>query len=571
LEAIRDTAQDVHASTGGVYSADPPVLRVISPLAEGSDRLVAQEALALGFELQCPLPFEREEYAHDFHTPESRADYLAMLANATAVLELDGSRASARQENESYETVGRMVLKQSDVLIAIWNGEAPEGQGGTGQIVAEAMRLEILTVWIQARAPHDMCVLVPPEPSVLGIEELPQRLRQLLLPPLPVPSDLRQEYFEEKQPRWTFGFLFRVFCDLFAEGKFTRPQWRLEDFASTTQAKWRHIRRTSPGLPQTVTAHIEAHFLRHYAWADRLADYYAHLYRSSFIAIYLLGGLAVLCALAAYALGWTETGHPRHRYELVWVALELFCILGIIQLYRLGTRRRWHDRWIDYRLLAEQLRQMRFLAPLGWRSSTFRVPAHDVHGDPRSTWITWHFRAIVREAGMVCARLDAPYRTAYHKLLTEQEIQEQITYHHDNAHRFHQLDHCLHWFGYIMFALTLLACLIHLMLGLLEIFFHGAMASPWLPRVLTVCAAVLPAFGAAIYGIRSQGEFQRITKRSEAMSAELSTIKAALTRAGPVLSANTLGQASEQVADIMTAEVLDWRIVFQERPLVLPG
>jgi hypothetical protein len=172
---------------------------------------------------------------------------------------------------------------------------------------------------------------------------------------------------------------------------------------------------------------------------------------------------------------------------------------------------------------------------------------------------------------MVCARLDAPYRTAYYKLLTEQEIQEQITYHHGNAHRFHQLDHCLHWFGYTLFALTLLACLTHLILGLLEIFFHGAMEAPWLLRVLTVCAAVLPAFGAAIYGIRSQGEFQRIAKRSEAMSAELSTIKAALTRAGPVLSANTLGQTAEQVADIMTAEVLDWRIVFQERPLVLPG
>jgi hypothetical protein len=120
---------------------------------------------------------------------------------------------------------------------------------------------------------------------------------------------------------------------------------------------------------------------------------------------------------------------------------------------------------------------------------------------------------------------------------------------------------------------------LHLILGFIEIFSEGhhaashgaAIESAWLPRVLTVCAAVLPALGAAIYGIRSQGELQRIPKRSEAMSAELGIIQDALTRAGPVLSSSTLGQAAEQVADIMTAEVLDWRIVFQERPLVLPG
>jgi hypothetical protein len=55
------------------------------------------------------------------------------------------------------------------------------------------------------------------------------------------------------------------------------------------------------------------------------------------------------------------------------------------------------------------------------------------------------------------------------------------------------------------------------------------------------------------------------------MSAELSTIQEELARSGPVLSSGTLGRAAEQVADIMTAEVLDWRIIFQERPLVLPG
>src|SRR4051794_15662149 len=38
------------------------LLRVVSPLAEGADRIVAEEGLILGYGLQSPLPFPRQEY-----------------------------------------------------------------------------------------------------------------------------------------------------------------------------------------------------------------------------------------------------------------------------------------------------------------------------------------------------------------------------------------------------------------------------------------------------------------------------------------------------------------------------
>jgi hypothetical protein len=59
LCAALDTVHRVHPDA---YDAAPPVLRVISPLAEGADRLVADEALALGAELVAPLPFARDFY-----------------------------------------------------------------------------------------------------------------------------------------------------------------------------------------------------------------------------------------------------------------------------------------------------------------------------------------------------------------------------------------------------------------------------------------------------------------------------------------------------------------------------
>lgn len=138
-ERIRQALLTVQAKAGEA------TLRVVSPLAEGADRLVAEEALKLNFELQCPLPFRREEYEKDFQTPESRERFQALLARASAVQELDGSRAARAA---AYEAVGRAVLRQCDVLIAVWDGQPPRSRGGTGQIVEEALALEIPVLWI---------------------------------------------------------------------------------------------------------------------------------------------------------------------------------------------------------------------------------------------------------------------------------------------------------------------------------------------------------------------------------------------------------------------------------------
>ena len=41
-------------------------MRVVSPLAEGTDRIFAEQALGLGFELCAVLPFPQAEFEKDF-------------------------------------------------------------------------------------------------------------------------------------------------------------------------------------------------------------------------------------------------------------------------------------------------------------------------------------------------------------------------------------------------------------------------------------------------------------------------------------------------------------------------
>lgn len=138
-----------------------PVLRVVSPLAEGADRFVAEEALALSYSLQSPLPFPRHEYEKDFTTPESRAVFNALLERSSEVVELPGSRSDA---NEAYEAVGRWVLSHSDILLAIWDGRLAAGRGGTGQIVKEALAQKITTLWVRPHGPA--CLLKSTDPLV---------------------------------------------------------------------------------------------------------------------------------------------------------------------------------------------------------------------------------------------------------------------------------------------------------------------------------------------------------------------------------------------------------------------
>src|SRR5208282_1280966 len=91
LQAIAQAAAAEAVIAREAYSSVPFTLRATSPLAEGADRLFAQAAIGLGYELQCPLPFAREEYCQDFTdgtgnpNPASIAEFNEILGQAIAV------------------------------------------------------------------------------------------------------------------------------------------------------------------------------------------------------------------------------------------------------------------------------------------------------------------------------------------------------------------------------------------------------------------------------------------------------------------------------------------------------
>ena len=135
-----DTALEVIATAHADVN-----LRIISPLAEGADRMVAQQALdKLNASLVVPLPLPVSEYLQDFNTPESKAEFLRLLERAEEVLLLP----NAGSREQCYLAAGMYVIKQCDILIVVWDGQPSRGTGGTAEIVHEARKLGLPIVWV---------------------------------------------------------------------------------------------------------------------------------------------------------------------------------------------------------------------------------------------------------------------------------------------------------------------------------------------------------------------------------------------------------------------------------------
>ncbi|MGC9318405.1 MAG: hypothetical protein ACP5KN_10295 [Armatimonadota bacterium] len=135
-------------------------LMVISPLAEGADRLVAEAALKRGAELMVPLPLPKDDYMTDFETEQSKRQFLALLEEAAEVTELP----RIEERDRAYAQVGEWVLDHSDALIAIWDGQAAQGTGGTADIAGRALDRGMPVLHIKAgnRKPGTT------EPTTLG-------------------------------------------------------------------------------------------------------------------------------------------------------------------------------------------------------------------------------------------------------------------------------------------------------------------------------------------------------------------------------------------------------------------
>jgi hypothetical protein len=599
------------------FSDAPAVLRAISPLAEGSDRMFAEQALDLGYALCCPMPFSQEEFEKDFMPPDaleenSVARFQGFLQRARAgagltIFELDGDRA----DKDVYGVAGRVVLNQSDLLIAVWDGHEAAGRGGTVDTLRDAVKYHVPVLWIDALEPASWQMLrtekdldcletgarCTPQrkPVVAGQSAAGQELAGVLTQivrgeialPAPESKDHRQprtqssapQYFDEHKPRLNLAVTWKLFRDCVGSARFRRPSFAVGDFVGQIRADW-PTRGDAGAAPVTdVEDWVNRRLRVHYAWSDKRGDLYADAYRSAYVLTYLLSAFAVFIALVPMAIGLDDD------VEVFFVWGELVTLLLIVVMFMWGGKRHWHERWMEYRLLAELVRQLRFLIPLGGGRPFPHVPIHLAgYGNPTQTWMSWHMRAIARATGIPQVRVTPAYVNDCLDNLAKVVCDPrggQLAFHENNEKRSENISHRLHIGSLILFGLTIVGIGFHLALSHAETFralhwLHEVLSQQLreaLQRWLVLASATLPAFGAALAGINNQGEFSRIAKRSAGMVDGFKrfrdSIQALRASAAGAAKAPKLSQViplARDVADMMVDEVSDWRVVFIDRP-----
>ena len=577
LSLIRECARHWAKEHIDLCGRDTATVRVISCMAEGVDRVAARLAMAKDFELQAVLPFSRAECEKDFASDKSAAEFREILENknCTSVIELDGGRSPSLC-SASYEAAGRTLLQQSDLVVAIWNGDKALGPGGTSQIAIEAAQQRIPVIWIYTKSPDEWTIASAVEDLAASsrirtkydraaeLAELCKIVLQIVEPPTSDVAELRK-YLSEKEPSINVGQIWQTFLRLTSGSTLSEEpsevacaigeQLKPKEAAI---AGWRTEAPDSCMLDGIVNKQIEDKLAEHYGWADALAAYYTALYRASFLANYILAAAAVGSALIGSALGWTEASHPLHRFTVIFNICEVACLVVILLNTGCARKMMWHRRALDYRLLAEWIRQYRFILPLaGSRMRANRARYLTTYGKPDESWMHWLLRAIIREAGLLTLKMEPTFLKQYQKWAGCALLRAQADYHRAIVRVVGKANHNLHQVMLVCFLTSLAGCFLHF-------FVHSA----WIEFM----AAVLPAIGSACGAIRVQGEFDKVVKQSRAMCRsmdEVATDFAAMELNPQALDSTRLSRHINEATALLNEETVGWNTVFQDKPVDL--
>ncbi|MGH6767547.1 MAG: hypothetical protein ACRECO_00850 [Xanthobacteraceae bacterium] len=598
FDAVDAAAAAIYRDNSAFYAAAGErtyTVRLISGFAEGADQ-IAVAACPPSWTIEAILPFPRDEYLKDFAQSAAgdgrdvRSEFLASLARASAVTELP---ARPEDRDHAYVIAGNFLLQQIDLLIAVWDGEPPK-RGGTGAIAQEARQGGIPVVWVATQKDCEPVIIdrFDDDTPVVTAQDWSEALTKTELPPLFAAPSSSHRHGSRRSPRAALEAFYAEiwrpvsrmpFYDMLKRGTNRQPlQLRIRTRAfADTAVRFDRFVDAAPPAP-SLHARLKQVLTPRYVWADSLAVHFSHLYRSAYVLSYTLSALAVWIALVGIFVESTAVKAALVTFELAVIS----CIIWIVRHGRGGA---WHERWLDYRTVAENLRHGNFLSFVGEFGGIHQQPPA---GGREPPWALWYIRATLREIGIPNATLNDAYQQPLLAATLKYEVDAQIEYHHGTAEAMHNLDRFLHGLAEACFHLTLWLLIAFLAVygiylvfsadpieASLSHFFNGTDIEIWLEQgikiakqVVVAFAAGLPALGAALAGIRVQGDFESAKERSERMVDELTALKAEYER---TIARNAqLDHTASMLIDtarMMSEDLAAWQDLYGRKRLTLPA
>lgn len=557
----------------------PPLLRLVTGLAEGADALgvdaveryanAAATENTVATETAAVLPFDVHTYRAS-RDPAFLPVFDRQAARCSYILALDGiyekpspdTPLAQQRRKRAYRAQAAFLLRHCDLLVVAAD-PGREGQaGGAIETLRAALAfglpvifIDVTTATVRLIAPEDDLLAALDADCAAGSaladwqDQLIRVVDEIIIGP-----DVRPATDDDAapDPANRFALLDEYFHKSSVPPMERNPQGTLRRVKSMRERLWARLDdwlRSAGDVGRQPMRHPP---LAAYAkWRNRATELNydaAGLYRGAFLANYVLAVAAVFFAALSLAMIGYAPG-ATHLEQLTLVLLVFAAIkLGIVgTIFRNTHQARhasWNERAIDYRYLAERLRALNFLPGIGSFQPPYVAPPEYASRVECQSMVDWLADAITRSISAVEALPmqtehvhpadAAPYTVAVARVDAHGAadaartgwVAEQIVYHDNNAKAMQHLHGVLELWGSRLTKAVIAIVVLDIALLGWEAGFHPhgtpvAVVPHTIAVILLLFAAVLPAAVASLNGIRFQSECRRLFERSAMMHRRL--------------------------------------------------
>lgn len=555
--------------------------RIVSPLAEGADRVVADLALHPGDglsghpgELVVPLPFGLERYrgpdgqpGTDCSSPQSQAQFDRLARMALWVRPLRSQAPDGQAERAAwYREVGEYVVRHCDVLFALWDGRDSEQVGGTAAIVRFALERGTPVVWIPVTRKEMPAPTVPGAAGSWLLDDSAARkvdLSATVRAPLDLSSPQAQAALigRGRARRPAQAFLLERLARLEELGRYARDSERARQDVATEKRAAMAAGPAGESLVGSITDWI----VSAYGISDGLARRYQLRLRGLNIGVYAAAAAAV--AFGAFA----AIMFPYGGYWRLLVIFEAALLVSLLLVQSLDLRKKCRDRWVAFRAMGEYLRIGRYLAfvtPKATSGLEFERFArlYSWSSEPASTpWFAPVLEhAWDRRPDPEPHNRDVPWLRDY--LITDW-IDNQITYHEKRQDDHLRWDRIFRWAIQITLLATVLAVILHVFRDYFPDFLGAPHGRDLTLLTLSFLAITLTSIAAALNGYAGQQRHSFHYARFRRMAEELRGIRDSLRAAKDM---EQLRMHIAEVRRVTLGETTNWFEGMQEQLIDSP-
>jgi hypothetical protein len=593
-------------------------IRLHSLLAPGADMMAMELALSRNWNVVAPLPFGLDLSIAVNCRNASEADARALVTGAVApspdvaaqaeAMRTLAARVQLFQLAEQDTVVGerflaaiaapgdstaatafsiiaseraavaaRVMIEQSDLLVAIWDGATPGSIGGTRHSIESALYHGAPVIWINASAPGSIHVLEGPD----ALERLgpSQHLSEIaaFVKAIARPADVehaeRASRFHAERWHKRSSRRFHAYRRIEAIFGGAERGGRLRSLvdhyegpdaiADGSAERLLAAARSLPGADAGFVDRIQTRVLRRFALADGLSTYLSDAYRGGMVMSFLLSALAVIAGVAYLPLAGVNWKWP-------FALAELLLLLTIVGITVVGRKLRWHGRWLETRRVAEYLRHAPILLMLGVARPASRWPKGS-----NSQWPEHYARQEWREAGLPEVVVTQDYLRAAVATLLASHAKAQRDYHRQKAARLATVHRNLDRLCEALFIFAIISVSAYLALLAAEgMHLLPDRTGELLAKPLTFLGLALPALGGAFAGIRYLGDFERFAAISEVAAEKLDAladrIETLLAGADAELRYAQVASLAHSLDDVVVAEIEGWQSVFAAKNMAVP-